>query len=488
MQNVPKIVLERVRRASHASSEVHPDADLLTAFAEQSLGKSEREHVMEHLSRCGDCRDVVALALPATDSVVMPASSSAVRAAWPNPTWLSWPALRWGVVAAGIVLITSVGLLQYKQRAQQQQSVAVVAMPARQYEKINTAVQNAPDNTPNNAPNTAPNTAPNHDQAPAAQVIGRQDQEMAKVLAGGRARALTGGTQGKKSLDQPSASLNALFPAPQSTSGPKSAAGIGAGSGIGFGSGSGKASPASPQNPNAQLPGAPAGQVSVSGASLAGEVQAEPKAAQDQVHEQLAQNRTDLPSQKQRLDNLDVVKAKDSVAPQAQSGVALARNVPSPNVSLEKGAVSSPRWTISSSGVLQRSFDAGTTWEDVDVSRSSLANGARMQGAAELKNHDRNKQDRNKKVRTKEANPVVVFRAVAALGPEVWAGGTSAMLYHSLDAGSYWTRVVPAEANASLAGDVITVEFSDAQHGKITTSAGELWMTNDDGQTWHKQQ
>jgi hypothetical protein len=401
--------------------------------------------VMEHLSRCGDCREVVALALPATDSVDLPASSSAVRGAWLNPAWLSWPALRWGVVAAGIILVTSVGLLQYKQRAQQQQSVAVVAMPARQYEKIDTALQNAPSNVPS------------HDQAPAAQVIGRQDQGMAKVPAG----------------------------APQSTSGPKSAAGIGAASGIGFGSGSSKASPASPQNPNAQLPGAPAGQVSVSGASPAGEVQAEsaPTAAQDPVHEQLAQNQSDLPSQEQRLNNLDVVKAKESVAPPAQSSVALARRVPSPNISLVKGAGSSPRWTISSSGVLQRSFDAGTTWEDVNVSQSSPANGARMQSAAELKN-----QDRNKKVRTKEANPVVVFRAVAALGPEVWAGGTSAMLYHSLDAGSYWTRVVPAEANASLVGDVISVEFSDTQHGKITTSLGELWMTSDDGQTWHKQQ
>jgi hypothetical protein len=473
MQNVPKIVQERVRRASHASSEIHPDADLLTAFVEQSLGKSEREHVMEHLTRCGDCREVVALALPATDSVVIPASSSDVRAAWLNPAWLSWPALRWGVVAAGIVLVTSVGLVQYKQRAQQQQSVAVVAMPARQYEKINTALQNAPSNLPT------------HDQAPAAQVIGRQDQGMAKVPVGGRARAFTGGTQAKKSLDQPSASLNTLFPAPQSTSGPKSAVGIGGASGIGFGSGSGKASPASPQNPNAQLPGAPSGQVLVSGASQAGEVQVEsaPVAAQDQVHEQLAQNQTDLPSQKQRLNNLDVVKAKESVAPQAQSSVALARTVSPPNVSLQKGTGSSPRWTISSSGVLQRSFNAGMTWEDVNVSQSSLANGARRESAAELKN-----QDWNKKVRTKEANPVVVFRAVAALGPEVWAGGTSAMLYHSLDAGSYWTRVVPVEANAALAGDVISVEFSDAQHGKITTSAGELWMTNDDGQTWHKQQ
>ena len=53
MEDVPKIVLKRLQETSAPGP--HPDADLLTAFAEQSLAESERARVMEHLSRCSDC-------------------------------------------------------------------------------------------------------------------------------------------------------------------------------------------------------------------------------------------------------------------------------------------------------------------------------------------------------------------------------------------------------------------------------------------------
>ena len=62
------------------------------------------------------------------------------------------------------------------------------------------------------------------------------------------------------------------------------------------------------------------------------------------------------------------------------------------------------------------------------------------------------------------------------------------MLFHSLDSGSHWTRVVPLESNGSLTGDIVGIEFLDPQHGTVATSAGEVWLTSDDGQVWHKQQ
>jgi hypothetical protein len=108
MQNVPKIVRERLKTATPAVN--HPDADALTAFAEHSLAGLERDLVLEHLARCGDCREVVALALPATEpvqTVVSPSSS-------PSGGWLTWPALRWAFVAAGLVAIASFGILQYQ--------------------------------------------------------------------------------------------------------------------------------------------------------------------------------------------------------------------------------------------------------------------------------------------------------------------------------------------------------------------------------------
>ena len=106
MQNVPNIVRDRLKAAPPAVD--HPDANVLTAFAERSLPDRERSVVLDHLARCGDCRDIVALALPATEPLPAPVT--------PSPRgWLTWPTLRWGFVAAGIVAIASFGVLQYQQ-------------------------------------------------------------------------------------------------------------------------------------------------------------------------------------------------------------------------------------------------------------------------------------------------------------------------------------------------------------------------------------
>jgi len=151
----------------------------------------------------------------------------------------------------------------------------------------------------------------------------------------------------------------------------------------------------------------------------------------------------------------------------------------------------SPRWSISSAGALQRSFDRGKTWEDVSVSPTPTVKGWLAENVVTNndqedadKGRDKGKKNQKGEVRT---NPNPVFRAVAATGPEVWAGGSGAMLYHSLDAGARWTRVLPSTAGAALTGDIIAVEFSDLQHVTITTSAPEVWITADAGQTWQKQ-
>jgi len=112
MQNVPKSVLKRLRETRPAAGS-HPDADLLSAFAEQSLRERERSFVMEHLAACSDCREVIVLALPetATEIVRSPASLGAARGGW-----LTWPALRWVALAAGILVIASVGVFEYSHR------------------------------------------------------------------------------------------------------------------------------------------------------------------------------------------------------------------------------------------------------------------------------------------------------------------------------------------------------------------------------------
>src|SRR6266550_539987 len=73
MSDVPKIVHDRLRAGAPGGA--HPNADLLTALSEQALSGAEREGVVRHLSRCADCRDVVALSIPPVESVAQPRSA-----------------------------------------------------------------------------------------------------------------------------------------------------------------------------------------------------------------------------------------------------------------------------------------------------------------------------------------------------------------------------------------------------------------------------
>src|SRR5437879_1403504 len=116
MTEVPKIVYDRLGAA--LPEQAHPDADLLAAFAEQALSATERDGVLQHLALCGDCRDVVALALPAADLVAAPIASetdglqtTASRSRGPHKRGFAWPTLRWAALAAGAVVATTVLLV-----------------------------------------------------------------------------------------------------------------------------------------------------------------------------------------------------------------------------------------------------------------------------------------------------------------------------------------------------------------------------------------
>ena len=109
MPRLPQVVLARLRARStpQAVAEAagartprenlaHPDANLLSGFVEKTLAERERAQILDHLSACAECREIVTLTLPAE----MEAGVGAVAAA-PARSAL-WPVLRWGALAAAL--------------------------------------------------------------------------------------------------------------------------------------------------------------------------------------------------------------------------------------------------------------------------------------------------------------------------------------------------------------------------------------------------
>jgi hypothetical protein len=459
MQDVPKIVLKRLQETGGA--EAHPDADLLTAFAEQSLGESERTGVVEHLARCGDCREVVALALPASEAVAVAATSRPARGGW-----LSWPVLRWSVAIAGMIAIASFGIAQYRQR---QRSESLGSILTARNEPSTDTVQALP-----------PSPAPSESRSiilPAENNKQSEKKKQAELPGELRSSAAA-----NFSATRPVRAANRAAPAKGAVHGAASGGvvggnfAVGSGSSSGFGTGvAAKAAPPSPSNsPAAQgdlknaTPEETAkieqslGGVQVAGApSSAPTVEVAPQSAgvtitqESQAANQVIESQKEQPSQYQSTATLGVAEAKDAA-------------------NMFKLELEAPRWSISAEGGLQRSFDGGKTWAEVnpDSVASNTGNTRKFAG--------------KKKAEVQES-PRPVFRTVSAAGTEVWAGGSAAMLYHSTDSGLHWVRVVPSESGSLLTGDITSVEFLDSQHARIATSAGEVWITADDGKTWHKE-
>jgi hypothetical protein len=167
MNEVPKIVYDRLRAARperalpvRGGPELaHPDANLLTAFAEQALSVTEREGVLAHLAFCRDCRDAITLALPAADIVAatIAAESEAVRPVvpakaernWLTARKLAWPGLRWATLAAGIAVVASVlllrpGKLNQPMPPSENPQLATTAPPASSPQIASSAVVSSP--------------------------------------------------------------------------------------------------------------------------------------------------------------------------------------------------------------------------------------------------------------------------------------------------------------------------------------------------------
>jgi len=443
MEQLPKIVRERLRTGAKAKVEVHPDADLLTAFAENSLIERERLPVLEHLSSCADCREVVTLAQP--ELVMEQVAAAAAMAASPAPSrprWSSRLIFSWGAVAACVVI--GVVLLHYQTREKKFAQIATkengtevnagqtsnrmespakakaqTAAPAAQNEL--TAKLEAPvpvesksarrtdeARADKDSGRTAPNRIPSQLMNKKLGAAGASSGQIGEVMA------LRSAPQVPQSSEQVTVSAEAPpIPAPATqTDLPLQAR-------------SSAAEVAARDSVSAAVP--PAAQQRNEPAALAGTAGAAVTGAATESVGAFSRQKAGL-------------KTAQATAIRKQQLARISSNyLPA-------------RWTISPDGsTLLRSTDEGRSWEAVNVASN------------------------------------VVWHAVAALGPEIWAGGKAGALYHSSDLGQHWTQVKPALNGVALTADIATLDFPDPEHGKLTTSEAKVWTTNDGGKTWQVQ-
>jgi len=107
-------------------------------------------------------------------------------------------------------------------------------------------------------------------------------------------------------------------------------------------------------------------------------------------------------------------------------------------------------WSVLPDGKVQRSSDGGKTFERIHISRG------------------------------------ITFRAIAALGNDVWAGGAGA-LFHSADGGTTWTRVDVSFAGNILTEDISAILLPTPQHLTVITTSGSRWLSEDNGLHWQRQ-
>ena len=460
MTEVPKIVYDRLRAA--LPEQAHPDADLLAAFAEQALSTTERDGVLQHLALCGDCREVVALALPAADlappriadedSVRTTLSRAAATA--PYKLSFAWPTLRWAALAAGLVVAAAV-LLMHPRKLNQ-------AMAPSANQQVSTAAQ------PASAPHTGSSVA---SSVPSSQIASPSADQSAFM-----AKTDEAPLKSELRLSKKLKAGQVVTPSPQAESGMLLADNM-------------------MDSRQTAKPAAVAGDRTLDYDTATRQKAAEAIEATGAVAARstesstenvlMAQNEAppkDAPAIEKAKPAPQEMEANEQKAQAAavpgQAG-ALARNVMSagklPSTANQSLAVAPHvTWAITG-GVLQRSLDSGQSWQDA----------------------------------LRADHPLLCY---ASHNEDVWTGGQAGTLFHSANSGVTWVQVQPSIKARQLSSDITHIEVrntalrNDDLRGEsygnvrgelrgnargpaeilLSTSNNEIWSSVDGGKTWDK--
>ena len=451
MPGLPKIVLERLRAksaapvssgapAGPASSQAvkHFDANLLAAFVEKTLTARERTEVLNHLAQCADCREVVALTVPAEVEVAQATRLAARRG------WSVWSALRWGALAAALGAVAIVVVLhQYPSRRQATVSKDMSPDVAASAGK---AVPQASAELPPAQP--SPEAAAAKAEAESRESL----REMAKLEKGAtRSGGRNVATQPASTETKQQVTLMAAARPPATTEAenvpPVRAERETSTTGVALSVGAMPAAPP-PAKPVFKVSAAPEGepQAETSVVPQAGGAAASAKTETATASRDLNADQALETSRKATTPTTSRATARvrggppvGEFAPKAMAARSDSKSKLGPPAAL---------WNISASGKVQRSEDGAKSWEEVQV------------------------------------DDAVTFRVITASGGEVWAGGSGGALYHSSDGGVNWQRVNLESGGSSVTQTIVGIQVRDPQHLTVTTASGEQWVTEDGGQHW----
>jgi len=437
MSDVPKIVHDRLR-ASRAQG-AHPDADVLTAFAEQALSGTEREGVVRHLARCADCREVVALSIPPMEAAAQHgAAREGVVAAGTTGlglrSWFAWPNLRWAAMATAVVVFVAVLTLR-----PEKQHKSIVETVNEQAERV----VPSPD-----ASAKAPPPLADRAVAPVAGTPAKPDKSLAREA---RASGMIAPQPGRVQTQ-----IDAGFGAQLAND--KRVGSLESKRNFSFEAGGSAlqvpAAPAATANGKIAASEHPAQMIGSSHETV--EVNAAAEVVQSAPIEGrvMARNVAAPPIEKAKPAAKEEAQLKTQAEnDEAQKKLAGAISASSQLVVPQKTRSKQSKdvaaqWSLAQ-GKLQRSVDAGATW----------------QIALQLQ------------------HPLLSF---GARGGDVWAGGQGGTLFHSTDSGSTWTMVQPSTKSQSLSSDIVAIEVRSPAEIVLSTGNNESWTTVDAGKTWDK--
>jgi hypothetical protein len=477
---------------------VHPDADLLTAYAEQILTSSERSQVLVHLAACRQCRDVVSLALEPVAEEKAP-----VLVATPRRRWFLTP--QFALVAAMAAMAVGVGIvmrLQPSQPAAQFAHEAKAVPPAAINSGSGESSPAQPGSTrsdsaqpgpaekdgrsspsavppPKGMPGFAGNTASDHKDA-GTRSLQVEARNVPLQDAAGKAAASAASPASPANRPEPKkkdagaggrAQLASAAPARRDYVNLQM-----------FASDASYQGAAGGELPSAPSPAPAPSTITEARVSAGGP----PTIFADIPNNAVKQSQRGMtlyqpPAARESAGILGKVadagrrlrakKLGPAIPAEAMKSFAMASGAPATDQAAEvtaaRAAAKPESMTLkessafSTSGMRGRNNDQWTAGSRWSVDHGKLYNDAK--GHAEM-----------------TSVSGMEFSTVWENGAEVWAGGSRATLIHSSDGGATWERIALGD---SANGTVVNIEVSGG-NVVVKTSSNQAWTSHDGGKSW----